>query len=67
MSKCCNTGEFTLTRKTHDQLTNLLDQMIEVSIWQDAQAKSKDPVKNQGDSFITNKLKLVQEILRNEP
>ncbi len=41
--------------------------MIEVSIWQDAQAKSKDPVKNQGDSFITNKLKLVQEILRNEP
>jgi|TARA_R100001163_G_C5060398_1_gene197227 hypothetical protein len=59
-------NEFILTQKTHDQITSLLDQVIEVSIWQDAEAKSKDPVKNQGDSFITNKLKIIRETLKND-
>ena len=64
MSKCCSRDEFTLTRKAHDQLTNLLDQMIEVSIWQDAQDKAKDPSKNKGESFMTNKLKLARRTLQ---
>tara|TARA_R100000742_G_C4232502_1_gene53779 strand:- start:531 stop:722 length:192 start_codon:yes stop_codon:yes gene_type:complete len=59
-------NEFILTQKTHDQITSLLDQVIEVSIWQDAEAKSKDPVNNQGDSFITNKLKIIRETLKND-
>ena len=58
-------NEFILTQKAHDQITGLLDQVIEVSIWQDAEAKAKDPVKNQGDSFITNKLKVIRETLKN--
>ena len=59
-------NEFILTQETHDQLTNLLDQVIEVSIWQDAEAKAKDPVKHQGDSFITNKLKIIRDTLKND-
>lgn len=59
-------NEFILTQETHDQITALLDQVIEVSIWQDAKAKAEDPVKNQGESFITNKLKLVRDTLKNE-
>lgn len=59
-------NEFILTQETHDQITALLDQVIEVSIWQDAEAKAKDPVNNQGDSFITNKLKIIRDTLKND-
>jgi|TARA_R100001443_G_scaffold34597_1_gene48320 hypothetical protein len=59
-------NEFILTQKTHDQITSLLDQVIEVSIWHDAQAKAKDPLKNQGDSFVTSKLKIIRDTLKNE-
>jgi|TARA_R100001163_G_scaffold62179_1_gene52725 hypothetical protein len=58
-------NEFILTQKTHNQITSLLDQLIEVSIWQDAQAKAKDPTKNQGDGFITHKLKIIRDTLKN--
>jgi hypothetical protein len=58
--------EFILTQKAHDQITSLLDQMIEASIWQDAKLKSKNPIKNAGESFMTNKLKIVRDTLRNE-
>tara|TARA_R110002020_G_scaffold19821_5_gene68005 strand:- start:1145 stop:1336 length:192 start_codon:yes stop_codon:yes gene_type:complete len=59
-------NEFILTQEVHDQLTSLLDQVIEVSIWQDAEARSKDPIKNTGESFITNKLKVIRDTLKNE-
>jgi hypothetical protein len=58
-------NEFIITQKTHDQITGLLDQVIEVSIWQDAKLKSKDPLKNPGESFITNKLKVIRDTLKN--
>tara|TARA_R110002020_G_C15894381_1_gene740400 strand:+ start:39 stop:227 length:189 start_codon:yes stop_codon:yes gene_type:complete len=51
---------------TYEQLLMLLNQVIETSIWQDAKLKSKNPVKNPGESFITNKLKLIREVLENE-
>tara|TARA_R110000744_G_scaffold304615_1_gene413129 strand:+ start:196 stop:384 length:189 start_codon:yes stop_codon:yes gene_type:complete len=51
---------------TYEQILILLTQLIETSIWQDAKLKSKDPVKNPGESFITNKLKLIKETLENE-
>ena len=51
---------------TYEQLLTLLNQVIETSIWQDAKLKSKDPIKNPGESFITNKLKLIRETLENE-
>ena len=32
----------------------------------DAEAKAKDPIKNSGESFMTNKLKLILNTLKNE-
>ena len=55
-----------LTQAVHDQVLTLLDQLIETSIWQDAKLKSKDPAKNPGESFMTNKLKLIRKTLKNE-
>ena len=55
-----------LTQKEHDQITGLLDQLVEISTWQDAEAKAKDPLKNPGESFMTNKLKIVRDTLKNE-
>tara|TARA_Y100000310_G_scaffold218221_1_gene219415 strand:- start:1328 stop:1516 length:189 start_codon:yes stop_codon:yes gene_type:complete len=55
-----------ITQATYKQILTLLDQLIETSIWQDAKLKSKDPVKNPGESFITNKLKLIRNTLENE-
>ena len=51
---------------THTKVLTLLGQLIETSIWQDAKLKSKDPVKNTGESFMTNKLKLIKRTLENE-
>tara|TARA_R110002051_G_scaffold114536_1_gene187469 strand:+ start:251 stop:439 length:189 start_codon:yes stop_codon:yes gene_type:complete len=56
----------TISHVTYKQLLGLLGQLIETSIWQDAKLKSKDPIKNPGESFITNKLKLIRETLENE-
>ena len=55
-----------ITHATYKQILTLLDQLVETSIWQDAKLKSKDPVKNVGESFITNKLKLIRDTLENE-
>ena len=55
-----------ITHATYEQILTLLNQLIETSIWQDAKLKSKDPLKNPGESFITNKLKLIREVLENE-
>ena len=56
----------TISQVTYKQILTLLDQLIETSIWQDAKLKSKDPVKNPGESFVTNKLKLFRKTLKNE-
>ncbi len=53
-------------QNTRKQVLALLHQLIETSIWQDAKLKSKDPIKNPGESFMTNKLKLIKETLENE-
>ena len=55
-----------ITHATYEQILTLLNQLIETSIWQDAKLKSKDPIKNPGESFITNKLKLIRKTLENE-
>ena len=55
-----------LTHATYNQLVSLTNQLIETSIWQDAKLKSKDPVKNPGESFMTSKLKLIRDTLENE-
>ena len=56
----------TISQVTYKQILTLLDQLIETSVWQDAKLKSKDPVKNPGESFMTNKLNLIREVLENE-
>ena len=60
------TNDVILTQAAHDQLVSLIEQLIEVSIWQDAEAKAKDPIVNTGESFMTNKLKLIRDTLKNE-
>ena len=55
-----------ITHATYEQILTLLNQLIETSIWQDAKLKSKDPVKNPGESFMTHKLKLIRGTLENE-
>lgn len=60
------TDDVILTQAAHDQVLTLIDQLIETSIWQDAKLKSKDPVRNPGESFMTNKLKLIRKTLKNE-
>mgnify|MGYP003140643353 CR=1 FL=1 len=52
-----------LTETTRKQILLLVSQLIEVSIWQDAKIKAKDPLKAQGDSFMTSKLKIVRDAL----
>ena len=54
-----------IPRETYLSILTLLNQLIETSIWQDAKLKSKDPVKNPGESFMTNKLRLIREALEN--
>ena len=56
----------TISQVTYKQILTLLDQLIETSIWQDAKLKSEDPVKTPGESFVTNKLKLIRKTLKNE-
>ena len=60
------TNDVMLTQADHDQLVGLVDQLIEVSIWQDAEAKAKNPAKNPGERIMTNKLKLIKKTLKNE-
>ena len=60
------TDDVILTQAAHDQLVGLVEQLIEISIWQDAEAKAKDPIKNTGESIMTNKLKLILNTLKNE-
>ena len=60
------TDDVILTQAAHDQVLTLIDQLIETSIWQDAKLKSKDLVRNPGESFMTNKLKLIRKTLKNE-
>tara|TARA_R110002020_G_scaffold191661_2_gene391476 strand:- start:1492 stop:1674 length:183 start_codon:yes stop_codon:yes gene_type:complete len=55
--------EKTISHTVYQQILTLISQLIETSIWQDAKLKSKDPVKNPGESFMTNKLKLIKETL----
>tara|TARA_R110002020_G_scaffold384698_2_gene595691 strand:+ start:344 stop:532 length:189 start_codon:yes stop_codon:yes gene_type:complete len=55
-----------ISYSTYRQILTLTDQLIETCIWQDAKLKSKDPVKNAGESFMTHKLKLLRETLENE-
>jgi hypothetical protein len=56
----------TISHTSYQQVLTLLNQVIEASIWEDAKLKSKDPIKNPGESFTTNKLKLIRETLENE-
>ena len=55
-----------ITHATYKQVLTLLNQLIETSIWQDAKLKSKAPIKNPGESFMTHKLKLIRDTLENE-
>ena len=58
--------EITLSQKTYYQVLNLLGELVADSIYEDSLKKRKDPVKYSGESFMTNKLKLIKDTLKNE-
>jgi hypothetical protein len=58
--------EITLSQKTYHQVLNLLGELVADSLYQDSLDKKKDPLKYSGESFMTNKLKLIKETLKNE-
>jgi len=57
--------EIILSQKTYSQVLNLLGELVANSLYQDSLDKKKDPLKH-GESFMTNKLKLIRETLKNE-
>lgn len=57
--------EIILSQKTYSQVLNLLGELVANSLYQDSLDKKKDTLKH-GESFMTNKLKLIRETLKNE-
>jgi len=55
-----------ITQAAHDQVIQLLEQLIDISQWQDSELKKGNPAKNPGESFMTNKLKLIKKTLKDE-
>ena len=58
--------EVIFPQKTLHQILTLLDELIADSLHQDSLGRKKDPSKHVGESFMTNKLKLIRETLGNE-
>ena len=54
-----------LTQKDHENVCQLLQQLIEFSQHEDRLNNLSDPMKYPGEGFITNKLKLIKEVLEN--
>lgn len=59
----CN--DVMLTQKDHDQICELLSQLIEFSSHEDRLNNLSDPMKYSVEGFMTNKLKLINEVLKN--
>jgi len=58
--------EVIFSQKTHRQMLMLLDELVADSLCQDSLDREKDPFKHFGESFMTNKLKLIKKTLENE-
>jgi len=58
-------NDIKINRDTHDQLINLIDQLIEFTSHQDSLNRQTDPVKNCGEGFLTSKLNLIKNSLLN--
>ena len=59
-------NNITINRDTHDQVVQLIDQLIEFTTHQDSLNRQKDPVENCGKGFLTSKLSLIRKVLVNE-
>tara|TARA_R100001163_G_C4959246_1_gene123764 strand:+ start:146 stop:334 length:189 start_codon:yes stop_codon:yes gene_type:complete len=60
------TNDVIITQAAHDQVIQLIEQLIEFSELEDFTNKKEDPTKNTGESFMTSKLKLIRKALLNE-
>jgi len=58
--------EKTLSQETYRQILNLLGELVANSVYEDDLQRKKNPLKYSGESFMTNKLKLIRETLENE-
>lgn len=54
-----------LTQKDHDQICELLSQLIAYSQHEDSLNNLSDPMKYPGEGLMTNKLKLIKDVLEN--
>ena len=55
-----------INRENHDQVVQLIDQLIEFTAHQDSLNRQKEPVENCGQGFLTSKLSLIRKALVNE-
>ena len=58
------TDDVILTQAAHDQLVGLVEQLIEISIWQDAEAKAKDPIKKHRGKLHDKQIKTYPKYLK---
>ncbi len=59
------TNDVILTQRDHDQVCQLLRQLIDHCRALDHVKRIEDPLKYSGEGFLTNKLKLIKETLEN--
>ena len=59
------TNDVILTQKEHDQVCELISQLIGFCQHQDKLNNLSDPMKYPGEGFVTSKLKLIEKVLKN--
>lgn len=60
------TNDVIITQADHDQVIQLIEQLIEFSQSEDFKKRKEDPTQNTGEGFMTSKLKLIRKTLLNE-
>ncbi len=60
------TNDVIITQATHDQVIQLIEQLIQFSEFEDFTKREEDPTQNTGEGFMTSKLKLIRKTLLNE-
>mgnify|MGYP003112868368 FL=1 len=60
------TNDVIITQAAHNQVIQLIEQLIEFSQSEDFTKIKEDPTQNTGEGFMTSKLKLIRKTLLNE-
>ena len=60
------TNDVIITQAAHNQVVQLIEQLIEFSEFEDFIKREEDPTQHTGEGFMTSKLKLIRKTLLNE-